>query len=135
MKILQKKECITPPHCYLPILRATVIHKKKTRSVLTILDSGSELNVISTKLCNKLGLTGVPIVVNIIGVAANVTRLHTKLVDLTVEDRMGVQTSIECIVLDKTCGKALEVDPAVFETLEKFSIPEDMYGRYVWKSR
>ena len=77
MKILQKKECITPPRCYLPVLRATVMHKKKTRSVLTILDSGSELNVISTKLCNKLGLTGVPIVVNIIGVAANVTRLHT----------------------------------------------------------
>ena len=49
-----------------------------------------------------------------------------KFVDLTVEDRMGVQTSIECIVLDKTCGKALEVDPAVFETLEKFIIPEDI---------
>ena len=39
---------------------------------MTILDSGSELNVISTKLGNKLGLIGVHIIVNIIGVAANV---------------------------------------------------------------
>ena len=93
---------------------------------MTIQDSGSELNVISTKLCNKLGLTGLPIVVNTIGVAANVTPICTKMVDLTVDDRMGVQTSMECIVLDKACGKALEIDPVIFETLEKFIIPEDI---------
>ena len=79
MKTLQKKECVTPPRCYLPVARATVIHNKKTRSVLAILYSGTELNVISTKLCNKLGLTGLPIVVNIIGVAANVNRICTKI--------------------------------------------------------
>ena len=58
-------------------------------NVKTILDSGSELNVISSNLCNILRLQGSPISINIVGVAGKVIKKKTVVVELTVEDRMG----------------------------------------------
>ena len=113
-----------PPRCYLPIVRATVINEEKKMSVITILDTGSELNVINTKLYNKLGLKGTPITVTIVGITGKTMQKSTKVVDLIVEDRMGLQTSLQCIILDKTCGNALQVDKEIFSLFGDIKVPE-----------
>ena len=98
-------------------------------SVTTILHSGSELNVINSRLCEKLRLDGSSISINIVGVAGEIIRKRTKVVDLIVEDRMGYRTPIQCIVLDKTCGNALKFDSQILSSLEKnINIPKnDIY--------
>ena len=93
-------------------------------SAITILDTGSELNVINTKLYNKLGLKGTPITVTIVGITGKTMQKSTKVVDLIVEDRMGLQTSLQCIVLDKTCGNALQVDKEIFSLFGDIKVPE-----------
>ena len=113
-----------PPRSYLPIVRATVINKERRVNVITILDSGSELNVINTRLCNKLGLSGTPITINIIGIAGNTIQRYTKIVDVIVEDRMGLLTPVQCIVLDKTCGNALMINRNVFASFGDIKVPE-----------
>ena len=47
---------------------------------------------------------------------------------MNVEDRLGFQTSIRCIVLERTCGNAVKVDPQALSSLrEKVPIPKDIY--------
>ena len=62
----------TPLRCFLPIVRSIVAHKEKRIAATTLLDSGSELNVMSSKLCKRLGLAGTPISINFVGVAGDV---------------------------------------------------------------
>ena len=102
-----------PARCFLPVVKSTVINNGLKVHATTLLDSGSELNVMSSKLFKKLRLSGSPITINIVGVAGEVTQRKTNIVDVTIQDRMGCQTEIQCIVLDKTCGNALKVDERV----------------------
>ena len=117
------------PQCFLPIVKSIVINNETRVSVTTILDSGSELNVINSKLCEKLRLDGSSISINIVVVAGEIIRNHPKIVDLIVEDRMGYRTPIQCSVLDKTRGKALKFDSQILSSLEKsITIPKnDIY--------
>ena len=96
--------------CYLPIVNSVVRSTKNVLTVKTLLDSGSELNIISSNLCKLLQLQGTPITINLIGVAGKTIKKKTVIVELIIEDRMGYQTPIQCIVLDQTCGKALQID-------------------------
>ena len=50
------------------------------------------------------------------GVGGKVFKKRTKRVNVLIEDCMGYQTPIECIVLDKTSGMALKVDSSVLST-------------------
>ena len=88
----------TPPRCVLPIVKFTFAHEKKRIAATMLLDSGSELNVMSSKLCKRLGLAGVSFSINIVGVAGEVPQIKTKLVEVVVKDRMCNQTPLQCIL-------------------------------------
>ena len=87
-----------PSRCFLPIVMSPLLNKNRNIRAGTILDTGSELNVMST----NLNLTDTPLVINVIGVGGEVSQKRTMLVEVVVEDCMGHRTEIECIVLEKT---------------------------------
>ena len=107
------------PRCFLPIVKSTVVHNQNRIAATTLLDSGSELNVMCRKLCNRLGLSGTSTSINMVGVAGEIHQRRTEIVDVVIEDRMGYRTPIQCIVLDKTCGTALKIDPCIFSLLDE----------------
>ena len=115
-----------PLRCFLPVVNATVIGENNRIRVTAMLDSGSELNVISSKLYEKLGLRGFETDISIIGVSGLSVRKSTKVVDIFVEDRLGCRTKIQCVVLDKTCGNAISVDPRIVQSLERIGISGGM---------
>ena len=107
-----------PRRCFLPIVKSTLISisSKIQGEATTILDSGSELNIMNSTLCKKIRLIGSPVLIDIVGVGGKVFKKQTKCVNVLIEDHIGYQTPIECIVLDKTCGMALKVDSSVLST-------------------
>ena len=82
-----------PSRCCLPIVRSTAVNNETEVTAITILDSGSDLNVINPRLCKKLGLVGSFITINRVGVGGEVTQRRTKVVNLVIEDRMGVSNT------------------------------------------
>ena len=52
---------------------------------------------------------GEPIEINIIGADGIITRTRTKKVELFVKDTFGVETYVDCILLDEVCDKALPI--------------------------
>ena len=62
-------------------------------TTITILDSGSELNVINSKLCKKLGLVGSFITINIVSVAGEITQRKTIVVDFSNRRSNGVSNA------------------------------------------
>ena len=53
--------------CMLPIVNTVVKGNNIRVNAITLIDNGSELDIMNTKLCNELGLVGTPIKVNIVG--------------------------------------------------------------------
>ena len=103
-------------------LTATVVTlSNKGREVLTtaVMDSGSEINIITPRCCRKLNLKGVPAVMNIVGAGGATNNIRTEIAEMTVKDKYGEETIIECIVLNKACGKILSVDEAEFDENDK----------------
>ena len=107
-----------PRRCFLLIVKSTLIRisSKIQVQATTILDSGGELNIMNSTLCKKLRLIGLPVLIDIVGVGSEVFKKQSKCVNVLIEDRMGYQTPIECIVLDKTFGMALKVDSSILST-------------------
>ena len=101
----------------LPIVKSLVKNGDISLEATTLINSGSELNFMNSKLCKSLGLGGVPVKVNIIGVGGEVLRKVVKKVDVVIEDRTGCQTWIEYIVLDNPCGKAVPNDSEIIDIL------------------
>ena len=119
-------DSLTPHRCFLPIVKSTIIGPNNNVTATTLLDSGSELNVISSKLCEKLGLTGSPITIKVTGVGGETTQKETKVVDVIIKDRLSFQTKIQCIVLNQTCGKALKIDPDILSGIkDNFQISKE----------
>ena len=112
-----------PSRAFLPIVRSKLISRNNTAMVATLLDSGSEVNIISRKMANQLGLKGEPFVIDTIGVGAVSTQQFTEKVQLFIEDIMGRETYIEAIILNKACGNALPIPSDVIEKIsEKFHV-------------
>ena len=63
-----------PRRCFLPIVKSTLISisSKIQGQATTILDSGSELNIMNSTLCKKLWLIGSPVLIDIVGVGGKV---------------------------------------------------------------
>ena len=117
-----------PSRCFLPIVKSTILNENEKKiTATTMLDSGNELNIMNSRLCDELKLRGDEITIDMVGVAGEIIRKKTKIVEVTVEDRMGYKTQIQCIVLDKACGNAISVDPKVVSHLRKKTIPKDIY--------
>ena len=104
---------------YLPVVRSKIMSKNNSTVVTTLLDSGSEVNILSKRVAKSLGLRGETIVINTIGVGGICTQQVTKKVNIVVQDKMGVETIVEAIVLDKTCGDALPVPRDIVENLRR----------------
>ena len=107
-----------PGRSFLPIVSIKIRNNTYELSGSALLDSGSEINILSTKCCNQLKLKGEPVMINIIGAGGIVIRKNTKKVTLTIVEDSGTQTEIECIVLDDACGKGI---PMGTEILERFN--------------
>ena len=115
-----------PSRCFLPVFKSMVLHSNQKVRATVLLDSGSELNVMSSKLYKKLILNGPPITINIIGVAGEVTQRKTNVVEVTIQDRLGFQTTLQCIVLDQACGKAIEVHPRILSIFgDNLPVPKE----------
>ena len=115
-----------PSRCFLPVFKSTVLHNNQKVRTTVLLDSGSELNVMNSKLYKKLKLNGSPITINVIGVAGKVTQRKTNVVEVTIQDRLGFQTTLQCILLDQACGKAIEVHPRILSIFgDNLPVPKE----------
>ena len=95
---------------FLPVVNVTL--KKNGREFVSkaVLNSGSELNIITSKCCERLNLKDKPIDINIVGAGGVTSRTRTKMVHFFVKDASGNEIYVECIVLNKACGRALPID-------------------------
>ena len=117
VKITKSKEdngMIT--RCMLPIVRSLVKNGNLCLKAVTLLDGGSEIHIMNAKLYKKLGLKGIPTKVNIVGVGGNMRKCVPK-VEVIVEEQNGNETTIECIVLEKTWGSAVGIANEIINEL------------------
>ena len=103
----------SPQRCFIPVVKINVKNGSTESFVTSVLDSCSELNIITPRRYDQLKLRGEPIGISIVGSGGIVTQVRTMLVDFLVIDIFGVETRVECIVLRETCGKALQIDNVV----------------------
>ena len=114
---IEKKSDI-PKRAFLPIVRAKVKTMSNTITATMLLDSASEVVIVSKRLAKALNLKGTPIVIDTVGVGAVVMQQVTEKVEFFVEDLMGNEVYIEAIILEKTCGQAVPVSTS---TCKQFS--------------
>ena len=96
----------------------------------TLLDTGSEVNIISKRMANYLGLRGIPINIETIGVGGVSTHQNTEKVELIIEDAKGKEIVIDAIVLKKPCGNALSIPKEIIDdVITELTIgPNDLYS-------
>ena len=94
-------------------------------SLLLVMDSRSEINIITPRCCRKLNLKGVPAVMNI-GAGGITNTIRTEIAEVTVKDKYGEETITECMVLNKACGKILAVDEVEFDENDKQLLREKL---------
>ena len=93
--------------------------------VKAVLGSCSELNIITTRCCNKLKLRGTPTIISVTGAGGHVTLARSKIVEVMIVDTFGVKTSLECVVFDKACGRSLKIDGEIIEKCKlKYKLDE-----------
>ena len=116
---------------FLPIVKSKFNSEKGIAMATTSLDSSSEINILSKKMAKVLGLRGENIIIDTIGVGGISTKQSTKRVTLLIEDKMGFETQIEAIVLDKVCGYALPIpNDIVAKVSSRVGInPESIYSK------
>ena len=110
---------IVPNRCYLPIVQSKLKNKHIEVIAKTVLDSGSELNIISRKCFNRLQLKGTAVNVSIVGAGGNIFYKSTKSCEVAIIDGFGYQTQLECLVLDETCGRVLPVSTQLSAAVQK----------------
>ena len=122
-EVRKSKGCL-PNRSFLPIVQVKL--KKDEQQCLgkALLDSGSELNVMSKRCYHRLQLKGDSVMVRIVGAGGVVSRRYTKLVTIDIIDNMNVETEIECIILDQVCGKAIPVRKDIIEQFNHYNIPQ-----------
>ena len=104
---------------FLPVVRVTICSGVNLVPSTAILDSGSEINIITPRCLRKLNLKGVDVTMDIVGAGGIVTNIRTKMVEVSIKSIHGDETVLECIVLDKACGKICPVDQSKFNEDEK----------------
>ena len=109
----------SPQRCFLPVVKINVKNGSTESFATSVLDSCSELNIITPRCYDQLKLRGEPIGISIVGAGGIVTQVRTMLVDFLVIDIFGIETRVECIVLRETCGKALQIDNVVIDGCSK----------------
>ena len=105
--MLESQELV--PRCMLPIVNSLVKNGAVQVTATTLLDSGSEFHIMNTKLYKQLGLNGSTISLNIVGVGGQILRRQVPKVEVVIVDQHGNETTIECALLEKTCGRALRI--------------------------
>ena len=93
---------------FLPVLRIQVRSQEINGECTAVLDSGSEINIISSRLSQQLKLAGEPFQLQIVGAGGDVRTVKTKRVMIHATDNNGKNHEIRCVVLSKTCGRALK---------------------------
>ena len=106
---------LSPGRCFLPVVNVTLHNNDKRYIAKALLDSGSELNVITTKCYQRLQLAGNPVSISITGAGGVVTKRKTQKVELSVVDANEQETQIDCIVLNEACGKLLPINKDLLE--------------------
>ena len=104
-----------PKRCFLPVVQMRLENGDAKATTKAVLDSGSELSIITPEYCEKLKLKGVPTKVMIVGAGGVTTTMSTKLVQVNVIDKFGVSTLLDCVVLRKACGEALPIDARIIK--------------------
>ena len=95
--------------------------------VNVLLDSGSELNIMSTKLFRRIGSQGTAVQVNIVGVGGGVLKKRVMKTEIIIKDHSGLETTIECVVLDEPCGKLAKPNQQIVEAIKKEVIGESEF--------
>ena len=103
------------PRSLLPVVRVDLRNNDINRKFTAVLDSCSEINILSSRCCQSLGLTGDLVEINIIGVGGMLKSVKTKRVNLGIIDKLGNETKLECVVLSKACGRALKINENVLD--------------------
>ena len=83
----------------------------------TLLDSGSEVTILSRRMAKSLGLKSKVVMIETVGVGGVTTEQMTEKVSFTIEDKMGRQTCVEAIVLDKACGKTMPISNKIVDEI------------------
>ena len=109
---------------FLPILRVPLQSWKRGKECTAVLDSVSEISIISSRCSQQLGLIGEPFNLQIVGAGGVAKSMKTKKVKLHAVDRMGKSHGIECVVLTKACGRALELEKAIINDIGATRIKE-----------
>ena len=107
-----------PTRCFLPVVNATLQNGNRKYRARTLLDSGSEINVISTRCYENLGLSGTPVTIKITGAGGVVTERNTRVADVSILDIYGSVTQLECIVMNEACGHVLSIEKGVIESIK-----------------
>lgn len=129
VKINSNSECYVytertvPKRSFLPIVQMNLKNDTKEYKCKALLDSGSEINVISKKCYNRLQLDGDTVKIGIVGVGGVVTNKVTKIVYVTVTDSNNIETEVECIVLDEVCGKTIPIEKTIVDQFKEYDIP------------
>ncbi len=108
-----------PKRCFLPVVRVKLATSSLTIPAKAVLDSCSELNIITSRCSEKLNLKGTPIPIAITGAGGSVTYSRTKLVEVEIIDDFGKRTPLECIVFNQACGKSLKIDDELLKRCKK----------------
>ena len=114
--IRQPPAAVSLTRSLLPIVPIKVSHNGVTVHCNTLLDSGSEVNVISAKCYQRLRLKGESICLNVVGVGGSVNHIRSKKVKVVIKEKADEEFEIECIVLSQACGSLLELDDAIIKT-------------------
>ena len=108
-----------PKRCFLPVVRVKLATKRLAIPAKAVLDSCSELNIITSSCSEKLKLKGTPIPIAITGAGGSVTYARTTLVEVDIVDNFGKNTPLECIVFNQACGKSLKIDDELLRKCKK----------------
>ena len=100
---------------FLPVVQVTLSHNEINRNYTALLDSGSEINIISSRCYQQLRLKGEPIVLSMVGVGGVINRITTKKVEVLLTDKFGEETIIECIILSQACGQVVRMNSKMIE--------------------
>ena len=106
----------------LPAVKMHLRNRHYEYTAIGLLDSVSEIHIMSSNYCNRLQLVGVPVIVNIVCAGGVVVRKKTKKVEVSVKDVCGVEKQVECIVLDQACGSVLPINKELLREFDNLYI-------------
>ena len=120
----------TIPRSLLPIVPVTLCNDEHYVKCTTLLDSGSEINVMSLKCYQKLCLRGENVSLNVVGVGGVMSRVKSKKVKVMVKDSKQKEVEIDCIVLSQACGRMRGIDEEIIESCNKSSFQAQQLFRH-----